>query len=151
MEGEAIIWFVIGLALVLSEFILPGIILVFFGIAAILVSLLVYIGLIETLNGQLIVFLILSLALLFGLRHFFKGWFVGKTRHAVDGEGEIDRDEFIGKETKVVEAIDGKGGYGKIEFKGANWKAACDSSLNVGDLVEITRRDGLTVHVRPKN
>jgi len=150
MEGEALIWFIVGLALVLSEFFLPGVILVFFGIAAMVVAALIHVGLIGSLGVALIVFSVLSLALLFTLRRFFKDMFVGRSRDAHSGEGEVDADEFIGKTAVVLDAMDGRGGSGKIEFKGADWKAISSDPLSPGDDAEIVSRDGLTVHVRAR-
>ena len=43
--NPVLIWFLIGLALVLSEFMLPGIILVFFGLGAWAVCLTTWMGL----------------------------------------------------------------------------------------------------------
>ena len=149
MEVEAIIWFVCGLVLILSEFFLPGIILVFFGLAAVVVSILTWAGLLSSFTGQLVVFAVLSLVLLFGLRKFFKDWFVGRSEDVVHGEGEIDRDEFRGREVQVVESI-AAGGYGKVELKGANWKATSEEDLQEGTLAEVVRREGLTFHVRSR-
>lgn len=150
MEVEAIIWFVCGVVLILSEFFLPGIILVFFGMAAVVVSLLTWGGMLQSFAGQLTIFAVASLVLLFALRRFFKEWFVGRNADVAHGEGELDRDEFRGREVRVVEAI-AAGGYGKVELKGANWKATCEQALEAGALAEVVKRDGLTFHVRAKS
>ena len=146
MENSAIIWFVSGVLLILSEFVLPGVILMFFGVAAILVSIVVFVGLADGLGSQLVIFSALSLVLLFSLRKYFKSWFVGASKSAGNGGGEVDLDEFQGKEVTVVEPIPA-GGYGKVELKGASWKASSEAALGEGDLVEVVRRDGLTLHV----
>ena len=51
----AIIWFLIGLGLILAEFAVPGVILVFIGIAAWIVALLAWVG-VESFSVQLWVF-----------------------------------------------------------------------------------------------
>ena len=149
LEEEAVIWLICGIALIMSEFFLPGIILVFFGIAAVIVSILTFFGLFESLTVQLVFFSVLSLVLLLGLRKFFKNWFVGRSKDVAQssGGGEVDRDEFQGKEVRVVSAIPA-GGYGKIELKGANWKATSEEALAEGALVQVVRREGLTFHVQ---
>ena len=147
MEGNATIWFIVGVALIVSEFFLPGIVLVFFGISAILVAILEWCGLVTELSTQLWVFSVGSLVLLFALRRFFKQWFVGKVKDDADA-GEIDLDEFVGKEVKVVEAIAGEGTRGKGELKGADWKASSLDALEVGAIAEVVERDGLTLVVK---
>ena len=72
----AIIWFLIGLGLIIAELAVPGIILVFFGIAAWVVAILDWCG-VESLSVQLWIFGITSLLLVFVLRRFVKDWFLG--------------------------------------------------------------------------
>lgn len=117
--------------------------------AAVIVSLMTWGGWLGSFAGQLTVFVVCSLVLLFGLRKFFKNWFVGRSADVANREGEVDRDEFRGREARVVEAIPA-GGYGKVELKGANWRATCDEALAEGALAEVIKRDGLTFHVRGK-
>lgn len=72
-----IIWFVVGLILILMEFAVPGVILVFFGIGAWIVTALVYLGLLTSLTSQLFVFSGASLVLLVALRKLVKDKFYG--------------------------------------------------------------------------
>ena len=73
----ALIWFLIGFALVLVEFALPGVIIVFLGLGAWVTALFVWLGWAESVGAQTAVFMISSVMLLFGLRHIFRGWFMG--------------------------------------------------------------------------
>ncbi len=66
-----IIWFVVGIFLLFLEFILPGVIICFFGAGAILTAILTWIGLLPNLASQLIFFLVSSLLLLIFLRKYF--------------------------------------------------------------------------------
>lgn len=144
----AIIWFIVGAILVLSEFALPGIILVFFGMAAWIVALLSWLGLVETLAVQLIVFTVLSLVLLLGLRRLCMRSFMGQTADSVSGESAMN--EFIGKDADVLEGFEAAGSQGKVEFKGATWNAVSDSPLAIGDTAVITGRDGLKLKISKK-
>ena len=144
----AIIWFIVGAILVLSEFALPGIILVFFGVAAWIVALLSWLGLVETLAMQLIVFTVLSLALLLGLRRICMRSFMGHNRDGASGESAMD--EFTGKQVTVLEAFESAGAHGKVEFKGASWSAVSDAPFAKDDLAVIASRDGLTLNITKK-
>ena len=61
-----------------------SIVAVFFGIAAIVVGLLLHLDIINSYSMQFLIFGVLSLALLFGVRGHFTRWFVGYTaKHQV--------------------------------------------------------------------
>jgi len=87
-----LIWFLIGLVFLLLEFLLPGLIVLFFGFGAwvtAICTLIFDLG----LNAQLVVFIGTSILSLIFLRKYFKRIFVGKDEKAVD---EI-LEEFVGK------------------------------------------------------
>jgi membrane protein implicated in regulation of membrane protease activity len=138
------IWFIVGLVLTLSEFAMPGIILIFMGLGAWLVAFTAWIEWTPTLASQMTVFTIGSLVFLVGLRRFFTGWFMGLSKN---GDARDAEEEFAGKEVKVVSAIAG-GRDGKVEFKGASWNARSDDSLEPGSIAIIVSREGLTLTVR---
>ncbi len=148
MTNPALLWFLVGLALVLAEFAVPGVVLVFFGIGAWLVAALTASGVTPGAESQLLVFAGGSLLFLFALRRLFKGWFVGgSSTNGVTGPENLD--EFLGKTARVTAAITGPDDPGTVEFKGAQWAAACESPVAVGALVRIVALDGLTFHVEP--
>jgi membrane protein implicated in regulation of membrane protease activity len=135
-------WFLLGFFLLLAEFALPGVIIVFFGIGAWVAALTTWLGLTPTMTGQNLVFAISSVVLLFGLRKRFHQSFVGDSNdHAIE-------DEYTGKEVLALSAIDERGG--KIEVKGATWNARSSELIAEGTWVVITRREGLTFYVRPR-
>ncbi|MCB1210863.1 MAG: NfeD family protein [Verrucomicrobiales bacterium] len=144
----ALLWFLVGFALVLAEFAAPGIIVIFIGLGAWVVSLAVWLGWLPSLGAQIAVFAVSSLALLLGLRRFFKNWFMGFSEQNPDVQGNLD--DFTGKTVTVVSAL-APGGRGKVEFKGAQWQAACAEPLQPGDSAVIERVDGLCLIVRKKN
>jgi len=144
--SPALIWFAVGLVLILLELALPGVILVFIGLGAWVAALLVWLGWVDSLAGQMIVFAIASALLLVVLRRVFKGWLMGIT---VAGDNASDLDEFLGKPVTVVTAIPADG-VGKVEFKGSHWNAQCVQPLGPGAAAVITGRDGLCLLVRAK-
>jgi membrane protein implicated in regulation of membrane protease activity len=143
----ALVWFVVGLVLVLAEFATPGVILVFIGLGAWVASLTAWLGVTTTLGAQVTVFAVSSLVLLVGLRRFFKKWFMGFTAQNPDAKQILD--EFTGKNVRVISPITAAG-QGKVEFKGANWNAQSADTIEAGEVAEITGVEGLVLHVRRK-
>lgn len=139
-----IIWFIAGLILILLEFAAPGVIIVFFGVGAWVVSLTLWLGLIDSIPMQCAVFATSSLLLLFGLRRYITRWFVGRTLN----EGVSLDDEFVGKKVLVVQAIGGGDDTGKVELKGAEWSASCQVPLKVGSHATVIERDGIHLIVK---
>lgn len=130
----------------LLELALPGIILVFIGLGAWVAALAAWLGWVDSLAGQILIFAIASVVLLVGLRRLFKSWLTGVT---LESDTTHELNEFLGKTVSVVAAIP-SGGVGKVEFKGAYWNAQCADSLSIGSPAIITGRDGLCLLVRPK-
>jgi membrane protein implicated in regulation of membrane protease activity len=141
------VWLLVGVLLILAEFFAPGVIIVFFGVGAILTSITTWLGWTPGIGSQAAVFATTSVVLLFGLRRYVKKWFVGKV---ADPNGATD-DDFTGREARVVTELPGRGGDGLVEIKGANWKARSDAAIAAGETVIIERREGLTFHVRPRH
>ncbi len=139
-----IIWFLIGLALLIMEFALPGLIIAFFGVGAWIVALVCLITDIG-INTQLIIFIISSVLSLICLRKWLKGIFLG---HAVSKQNPAENlEEFIGQKAVVKEKITPKAG-GKVELHGTNWVAESDEEIAEGAMVEIIGKDNITLKVK---
>ncbi len=143
----AVIWLIAGIVLIVAEFLVPGLVIVFFGMGALLVSLLAYLGWVTELSSQLLVFSSLSLVFLFGLRWLFKGWFVGQSAKTGDSD---EMSDLIGKEVTCLTGFGPEQPYGKVEFKGANWKGRCELELKQGSIAVIESIDGLCLNVKPR-
>ncbi|MFB6317344.1 NfeD family protein [Saccharicrinis sp. FJH54] len=138
-----IIWFLVGIVLLLLELAIPGIFVIFFGAGAIITAVASYIFDID-INVQILVFVISSVILLFALRRWLKRKFFDKT-------GEKDNtleDEFIGKRA-VAETAFKKGQTGKVTFKGTSWSARCaDSDVKKDDILTIIDKESITLIVK---
>jgi membrane protein implicated in regulation of membrane protease activity len=143
-----ILWLLAGIILILVEFAAPGVIIVFFGIGAILAAVTTWLGWTPDVGSQAAVFAITSVALLFSVRRYAKQWFVGMSSTAAGGN---DDDDFTGREARVTADLPGDGADGQVEIKGAQWKARSEMPIAAGATVIIVRREGLTFHVRPRN
>ncbi|MCK5842865.1 MAG: NfeD family protein [Candidatus Sabulitectum sp.] len=139
-----LIWFSGGVILIFLEFAVPGVILVFFGVGAILTSILTWAGMLPGTTEQLIVFGVSSLTLLFGLRKYASRFFKG-------GSTEERDDEYTGKLARVVTGIVPGSLEGKVFFEGSDWKADSLVSIPEGSSVRITGKNNITLIVEPVN
>ncbi|MBL0732404.1 MAG: NfeD family protein [Desulfosarcina sp.] len=141
-KEPAMVWFIIGLACVLAEFALPGLIIIFFGIGA-WCSALLLLALDVTVFFQILIFILCSILSLIFLRK----------RVSFKKEDSKDvTEDFIGKRAKAEDSFT-KGEFGKVFFKGTFWKAETlsESIIRKGEYVKITGQESLTLLVEPLN
>lgn len=143
MDDPTLIWFLIGAVLLISEFAAPGLVILFFGVGALLTSIAVWLGLADSLQAQLMIFSVGSIVCLFTLRKYMKQWFVGDSKNE---PGDFSP-EFIDKVVVVIVAIPGGAARGKVELNGAEWSATSTLPQEVGEMVTIIAREGLNLKV----
>ena len=136
-------WLLLGIALLLSELFIPGLIAAFFGIGALLVGVLTLLGIIDTLAAQLAVFAVFSLVALFALRKHFHRWLRGT--EADPSAKDMDDAGVIGSRVKVL--TDFTDGTGTVQLNGAKWDAESPDSLKMGDTAWVTEHKGIILVV----
>lgn len=137
-----IIWFVIGLIFLLTEMVLPGLVIIFFGVGAWVTAiccLFFDIG----FSLQLIIFLISSILGLVLLRKSLNRIFQ-KGTPVMDDLSE----EFIGK-TAIVQSEIRKNFQGKVSFRGTEWSAVADQDIATGQVVKIVSKESIVLKVEP--
>lgn len=139
--SAAAIWTLVGVVLILAEFAMTGVILVFFGVAALLVGLLLWAGVDMSLNVQILVFGALAVSLLLMARDRVRSWFHGKSEQASDGI------EVLVPGTPVSALGEFVDGVGLVTHRGARWNAECDTPVVGGQRLWITGRRGLVLKV----
>nr|WP_245217559.1 NfeD family protein [Rheinheimera maricola] len=120
-----------------------SIIAVFFGIAAIVVGLLLNFGLIESYSVQFLLFGVLSLVLLFTVRGQFKRWFVGYTADSNEQPSRFSED--IGSRVSVH--ADFVQGAGRVILNGVQWDAESADNLKAGDVAWVVANHGIKLQV----
>ena len=142
-----LIWFLVGLVLLIMEFMLPGLIIAFFGIGAWIVAVLCLLSsyVQGSINTQLLIFIVSSVLSLLILRRWVKGVFLGHSGAKQDLREDLK--EFVGERATVIEDISPRAG-GKVEFHGTNWEARADGDIATGAIVEIIGKDNITLKVR---
>lgn len=137
------IWLIVGCILMMSELLVPGFIIFFFGAGAIVTALALMISPID-ITGQALIFLLSALVLLFLFRRFMPKVFSGRTKNSEMG---LDEDEYAGETAIVAEPITPEKA-GKIYFHGSVWNAESDKICQAGEQVRIIRRRNLTYIVQ---
>jgi membrane protein implicated in regulation of membrane protease activity len=141
-----ILWALAGLLLLLLEFMMPGLVIFFFGVGALIVAGLCLLFDL-TINPQLIIFVVSSVVLLVCLRKWLKGIFMGHSASPQSPSQNLD--EVIGQSAVTRTALE-PGKVGRVEFHGADWNARAEVAIEEGVEVEITKQDNLTLLVKPK-
>lgn len=140
-----LVWFLIGLVLLLVEFAAPGLVIFFFGLGAWLVALVCFVVDIG-INVQLILFLVSSFLFLVLLRRKLRTFFEGKRSGFENLDDRLD--EYVGRKVSVVKAIV-PNVAGKVEFHGTDWEAEADEDIPEGTVVEIVEKNNITFKVKP--
>lgn len=141
-----LIWIVLGLVLILAEFILPSLIVIFFGVGALSVGLMAWWGWVDDTTYQLWLFGLISGALLLVLRKRFRTWFAGGSLVA---DTDTPDDDYIGHYATVTEGFSEGRNFGKVSYRGAHWDAITKESnaIKLGDRVLISGRQSSTLIV----
>ena len=141
MPSPTFWWIIIGLTLILCEFAVPGLILFFFGIGAIITGL--FALFIPSLNLQLALFALFSLLSLFGLRRILKPMFTGNT---TDRNTDYMPEGMIGQRC-TVETLIQPDSAGKVILNSTSWRAESNETLQPGTRVIIQEQRSLTLIV----
>ena len=135
-------WFLAGIACYVIELVLPGFIIFFFGVGAWCVALVLVLTDVS-LTGQLIIFLVSSLASLVLLRSWIRSVFLG---------GAVEEDDSVNVDpapaTGVVTEAVVPPAEGRVKYGGSFWRAVADEVIDEGAVVVIEEKKDLYVKVR---
>jgi membrane protein implicated in regulation of membrane protease activity len=139
-----VIWLILGIIFVFSEFFVPGLVIAFFGVGGFITAITTWLNITTSFPAQLLTFMLSSLVLLFSLRRFLKPVFFGETQDSSDNQFfNIE----IGKTVPVVELIEPEQLGGKVRYQGAPWSAKADERIAPGESARIIGCDNLTLIV----
>ena len=132
-----LVWFLIGVAFLIAEFIMPTFIMFFFTIGAIIVSIVtVFYDL--SINSQIILFALSSVISLVLLRNYMKNIFKGNESKGEDKyfDNSIDSNKNIAIVSKTIQPNN----FGEIKYKGTFYKAQSKNSINEGKKVKVVSK-----------
>ncbi len=139
------IWLGLGFFFLATEFLVPGLVMAFVGLGALTVAFSIYLGYIDSLIQQFLIFFISSIIYLIPLR-FLVISFVPTNRR----KENIDEDEeVIGRIVEIVSDINSDE-FGRIEYSGSSWKACSEGGQTIlkGEKAKIVGRDNITLIVK---
>jgi len=145
MINPALYWLIIGVMLFFLELAVPGFILFFFAVGALLTALATWL-LPISLAWQLALFIGASLIALFGLRNIIQ-----QRLHTPPSKGDEEEDKDVmlavaGDKGVVTTAIVPPA-EGRIKYSGTTWRAIADEKIAEGEIVAIVAQKGLVIHV----
>ena len=131
-----LIWFLVGVCFLIAEFLMPTFVMFFFAIGAIIVSTITaFYDL--SINSQIILFALFSIAALILLRNYMKNIFKGKEKEGkdkyFDDSIDLNRDAIV---SKTIEPDN----YGEIKYKGTFYKAQSKSLISEGKKVKVVSK-----------
>ena len=136
-------WLIAGVILMTSEFVIPGFIVVFFGLGACITGVAALLFPKLPFSWEIFIFAVLSVILLFAFRRFMPGVFKGKNIPACE---DVDLDSVAGSTAVAVTDIKPEE-PGKVEFRGTLWNATANECITSGTGVKIISRENLTLIV----
>ncbi|MHC1726381.1 MAG: NfeD family protein [Syntrophobacteraceae bacterium] len=131
-----LIWFLVGVAVILTELAVPGFVIIFFGLGcwgAAVVSVIAP----GELSAQVAAFVIVSLASLVTLRKVAMRIFVGRSEGA---EGEDTGNVPLGARIHLDQDLE-PGITSRVRFRGTMWDAVSEERLPSGSEAEIIGMD----------
>jgi membrane protein implicated in regulation of membrane protease activity len=139
-----LVWFFVGLLLLFVELAVPGLVIIFFAFGAWAVAIVCLLTPLS-LNGQLALFIAISVLSLLLARSWVKGIFSGYITSRQNPNSDLN--DYLGQRAVVTARITPKL-PGRVEYRGTPWLAAADQDIEEGTVVEIVGKDNLTLKVR---
>ncbi|AKN94105.1 NfeD family protein [Xanthomonas oryzae pv. oryzicola] len=142
MRWDVAVWAVLALLLIAAETLVPGAFLLWMGIAAAAVCVLVLVLPDIALLVQIVAFVVLS----FVSVQVYRTWFRGKGRESDRPLLNRRAEQLIGRRVLLDQAIDD--GRGRVKVDDAFWVVA-GPDLPAGTPLRIVGVDGMTLLVQP--
>lgn len=140
----ALYWLVIGVILFVLELVLPGFVMFFFAMGALVTALIAYLFPLGA-AWQLALFMAVSLLSLFMLRDLIRKRFFTKPHD--EQEADTDQALIASGEKGVVSVTISPPGEGRIKCAGSSWRATADERIDEGEIIAVVRQKGLIIHV----
>jgi len=140
------LWAALGLVLAAGEILTPGgFFVIFFGLGALVVAGLAFVGLASALSFQILLFSVFSVAALSLKSKPLLRWMGRHTPKTADV------DSFVGELAVAASAIP-PGGVGQAQLRGSAWNArnGSQTAIPAGGRCRVTRVEGLVIWIEPE-
>lgn len=140
------VWLIAGIALIATELFIPGLVVFFLGLAAMIVAGLRWIGLLTGILDSFTAWFVTSIVLLLGVRQLVLRWLPSERSFQTTNE-DI---EAIGTVVDVVHEVSSSDQSGRIWFGGTSWPAVSRQGvIPMGQKARLVLRDNLVWIVEP--
>ncbi len=134
--------------LAFAEFFLPGGISISIGLAALVMALLRYLGIVENLVTTFSLLPVIAMVFVAFSFKFLTKYFSGDSVQAFVADAVDINDDVV----DVLSDISEEDRAGRVRFQGASWQAISrDGSIQKGERAKVVSRDGLVLIVEPLN
>jgi membrane protein implicated in regulation of membrane protease activity len=142
-------WLILGMGLILAEMLVPSFTLLWFGLAALLVGLLLLLIPALGLSYQLLIWAFGSIGFTVLWFKYFKPTMIDRTKAGISKEA-------VTGETGIVIKAPYEDVRGTVRFPmpllgSDEWEFLCQGTCSVGDRVEVIDVSGNTLVVKPRN
>ncbi|MGW8194544.1 MAG: NfeD family protein [Desulforhopalus sp.] len=144
MGDPALYWLITGVMLFFLGLAMPGVVLLFFAVGALLTALFSWLTPLDVV-WQLAIFILVSLGSLFGLRSIIEMNFFDKT---VDDKLGNDSVSVVPGDQGIVSTAIHPPGEGRIKYSGTYWRATADEKIDEGEIIAVVRQKDLVIHVK---
>lgn len=139
-------WLIGGILLILLEFVVPGAIVVFFGLGAILTAAAVYFRMVDAPGLQFVFWSVSSLVLILIFRRQVRLWFPSLERYKPADEAT----ELLGTEVLVTQDVTPDSSEGRVRYQGTSWKArSTGGPIPAGSKAKIAGRKNIILYIDP--
>jgi inner membrane protein len=140
-----IVWLIGGSILVLLEFLIPGLIVIFLGLGALATAGLLYLGYIRDPWVAMVTFTASSVLMLVTLRKSILRFYPSLTEKVETDEAVL----IVGKRAQTISVLSQHDYSGRVKYSGTTWPARSESGeVAAGKAVEITGQDNINLVVR---
>jgi membrane protein implicated in regulation of membrane protease activity len=131
-----LIWFLAGIAVILAELVVPGFVIIFFGLGCWGASVMAFFSP-NSYSAQVAIFVIVSVASLMTLRRVAMRVFVGSSEsQETEDFGNVP----VGSRNTLDQDLEA-GQVGRVRFRGTMWDAVSEDRIPAGSDAEITGVD----------
>lgn len=138
-------WLIGGCVLILLEFFLPGLVVIFLGVGALLTGSMIYLRYITDAYLAIVFFVVSSVFLLMTLRRIVLRFYP-----SLSEKSETDEDALIaGRTAETISLVSPDHFEGRVKYSGTTWPArSAEGEIAAGTRVEIVSRENISLIVR---
>ncbi len=135
-----LIWLSAGVLLMILELVVPGLVTVFMGGAAVIVAGLRWVGLVESFGVSIALWMILSAVLVVALRSVLQRYIPSESTHNAADEDTMA----LGQVVEVIRTCTEDSTSGRIRYQGTTWMAqTLGGEIPAGTSARLLYRDNL--------